>query len=50
MEHGRHHDVQCRPSGLNSLNLELGNLEQGKYEEEKRKKRGGKEREVGELK
>lgn len=28
-------DVQCRPSILNPPDLELGNSEQGKYEEER---------------
>jgi hypothetical protein len=29
--------VQCRPSQLNTPNLELGYSKQGKYEEEKKK-------------
>ena len=39
--------VQCRPSTLNPPNLELGNSEQGKYEEEKKeiKQRPGARRE-----
>lgn len=45
----RHRAVQCRPSRLNPPNLELGSSEQGKYEEEKRRKQAKGQLRVGNL-